>query len=159
MNKNIYRLDKNFTSEVMPHDLKTLKYLNQDIEALSHLYPEIHWWYWGVFAKGFAMNERKILFAKDNTGQLAGFSLLKNSYFEKKICTFYILPEFRESNLGTKFLPIAVDLVGGKDVGITVSEAVNKSLNPLLSAYDFEIENIKTGLYLPKNKEIFYKLC
>lgn len=142
----------------MPHDLKTLKYLNQDIETLSHLYPEIKLWYWNVFAKGFFRGEREILFAKDSLGKLAGFSLLKNSDYEKKICTFYILPEFRESNLGKKLLPIAIDLVGSKEVGITVSEVVSSTLTPLLSSYDFEIEKIEKNLYIAESKEFFYRL-
>lgn len=159
MQKSMYRLDQFFKCEVMPHDFDTLKFLSQDIEALSHLYPEIHSWYWNIFATGFARDEREIVLAKDNFGQLAGFSLLKNSYCEKKICTFYILPEFRESGLGKKLLPFAIDLVGEKHVGITVSESVNNSLTPLLLSNDFVIENIETGLYLPNQKEFFYKLA
>lgn len=159
MQKSMYRLDQFFKCEVMSHDFNTLKFLSQDIEALTYLYPEIKKWYWNVFATGFAGDEREIVLAKDNSGQLAGFSLLKNSYFEKKICTFYILPEFRESGLGKKLLPLAIELVGEKNVGITVSESANSSLNPLLSSNDFVIENIETGLYLPNQKEFIYKLA
>lgn len=159
MQKSMYRLDQFFKCEVMPHDFNTLNFLNQDIEALTYLYPEIKKWYWNVFAKGFAKNEREIVLAKDIFGQLAGFSLLKKSYLEKKICTFYILPEFRESGLGKKLLPVAIELVGEKNVGITVSESVNSSLKPLLSSNDFVVENIETGLYLPEQKEFIYKLA
>lgn len=159
MQKSIYRLDQIFKCEIMPHDLDTLKFLSQDIDSLAHLYPEIKAWYWNVFAKGFVGDEREILLAKDNLGQLAGFSLLKNSLFEKKICTFYILPEFRESGLGKRFLPLAIEMVGEKEVGITVSESVNSSLSPLLLSHDFVIENVETNLYLPNQKEFLYKLA
>lgn len=158
MQNSIYRLDQFFECKVMIHDRETLKFLGQDIEALAYLYPEIKSWYWNTFAKGFEGHEREILIATEKSGQLAGFSLLKNTFFEKKICTFYILPEFRESGLGRKLLPVAIDIIGGKEVGITVSESVDKSLNPLLLNSGFEVENIESGLYLPHQKEIFYKL-
>lgn len=158
MKRKFYRLDNFFECEVMSHDFETLKFLCQDIETLSYLYPEIKSWYWNVFAKGFACNQRDILIAREKNGQLAGFSLLKNTACERKICTFYIFPEFRESGLGRKLLPVAIDMVGGKGIGITVSEAVNCSLNPLLSKFGFEIESVETGLYLPKQKELIYKL-
>ncbi|MGI1793983.1 GNAT family N-acetyltransferase [Acinetobacter variabilis] len=158
MKKSIYQLDKIFKYEIMSNDFEALKFLRQDVEALSYLYPEIKKWYWNVFANGFLKAERKILLAKESSGQLAGFSLLKNDLFEKKICTFYILPEYRESGLGRKLLPIAISMVGEKNVGITVSESVDASLNPLLSLNGFEIERIEPDLYLPKTKEIIYKL-
>ncbi|MND81937.1 hypothetical protein D3C80_737490 [compost metagenome] len=158
MQNSIYQLDQFFECEIMTHDHETLKFLGQDIETLAYLYPEIKSWYWNIFAKGFEGHEREILIAKEKSGQLAGFSLLKNTFFEKKICTFYILPEFRESGLGRKLLPVAIDVIGGKDIGITVSESVDKFLKPLLLSNGFEFESIESGLYLPQHKEIFYKL-
>lgn len=158
MQKSMYRLDKVFKCEIMKHNFQTLKLLNQDIDSLSYLYPEIKSWYWNTFAKGFAFHKREIIVARDNFGNLAGFSLLKNCSSEKKICTFFILPEFRESGLGKKLLPVCIDTIGNKQVGITVSETINSSLNSLLLKNNFEIENIESGLYLPNSKEIFYKL-
>jgi|SRR5690606_34984634 len=159
MQKSMYQLDNNFKCELMPHDLNTLKFLNQDIEALAYLYPEIKEWYWNVFAMGFASNEREVLIAKDSSGQFAGFSLLKNSQFEKKICTFYILPEFRESGLAKQLMPVSIEMLGQKNIGITVSESVDGILNRLLSANDFVVENTEIGLYLPTQKEFIYKLA
>lgn len=158
MQNSIYQLDQFFECEIMSHNLETLKFLGQDIETLAYLYPDIKSWYWSIFAKGFEGHEREVLIARENSGQLAGFSLLKNTFFEKKICTFYILPEFRESGLGRKLLPLAIDVIGGKDIGITVSDPVDKSLKPLLLSNGFEFESIESGLYLPQHKEIFYKL-
>lgn len=159
MHKSMYRLDNNFKCELMPRDRNTLKLLNQDIEALAYFYPEIKKWYWNIFAKGFLTDEREVLVAKDSFGQFAGFSLLKNSLFEKKICTFFILPEFRESSLGKKLMPVAIGMLGEQAVGITVSESVNSSLSPLLSMNGFVVENTEIGLYLPKQKEFLYQLA
>lgn len=160
MKKMIYRLDKSFKLELMQsRDLTSLKFLCQDIEKLSYLYPNIKHWYWHIFAQGFLGNEREIVCVYDNSNnELAGFALLKRAMLEKKICTFYILPEYRESGLGHKFFPIIIDLLGMKDIGITVSESVNVSLQPLLNHNNFEFEKLENGLYLPGKKEIIYKL-
>ena len=159
MLKSMYLLSNNFKCELMQRNCDTLKFLTQDIDALSYLYPEIKIWYWNTFAKGFARDERAVLLATDIYGKPAGFSLLKNSYSEKKICTFYIFPEYRESSLGKKLLPVAIGLLDEDEIGITVSESVNQSLQPLLSSNSFVIESIETGLYLPKQKEFIYKLA
>lgn len=156
--KSIYRLDNLFKYEVISNDFEALNFLRQDVESLSYLYPDIKQWYWKVFAAGFLHAQRKIILATEVSGELAGFCLLKHDLFEKKICTFYVCPEYRESGLGRKLLPVAVDTLGEKDIVITVSESVNSSLSPLLLQNNFEIENIESGLYLPKSKEIFYNL-
>lgn len=156
--KSIYQLDKFFKYEVISNDFEALHFLRQDMESLSYLYPNIEQWYWKVFANGFLQDQRKIILAKESSGDLAGFCLLKNDSFEKKICTFYICPEYRESGLGRKLLPIAVSTLGEKNIIITVSDSVNPSLNPLLSHNGFEVEKVESGLYLPKNNEIIYNL-
>lgn len=157
--KSIHRLDNFFKYEIISNNFEALSFLRQDVESLSYLYPDIKQWYWKVFAKGFLHAQRKIILATESSGELAGFCLLKNDLFEKKICTFYICPEYRESGLGRKLFPIAVDSLGEKDIVITVSESVDSSLSPLLLQNSFEIENIESGLYLPKSKEIFYNLA
>lgn len=158
MKKRIYRLDKEFVCEIMPHDFNTLIFLRQDIEFLTYLYPNINYWYWNTFAEGFARNEREVLFVRDKSGNFAGFSLLKRTPLEKKICTFFILPEFRESGVGKKMLPISIDIVGEKDACITVSELVNTSLEPLLLANSFSLEAKINSLYRPENTEFLYRL-
>lgn len=156
--RKTYHLDKFFMCEIMPHSKDTLNYLIQDIEALEYLYPNIKSWYKNIFAQGLKNNEREVIFVREKSGAFAGFSLLKNTFDEKKICTFFILPEFRESGIGKKMLPIAMDLIGGKNVGITVSESVNSSLEPLLLKNSFTLDSEESGLYLPNSKELLYIL-
>lgn len=142
----------------MPHDSSTLNLLRQDINYLSYLYPQINLWYWKTFAQGLYKNERNVLVVRDLDGEFAGFSLLKNTEFEKKVCTFYILPEFRESGIGKKFLPLAIDVIGGKNVGITASKLVYPTLDPLLLDNNFVLVEKKEGLYKPENTEHIYLL-
>lgn len=158
MNKNIYRLDGNFKLELKSDGLDALKYVQQEIEILSYLYPDIKNWYKNVFSKSFLQQERKILLVKDIDDELAAFVLLKDTFLEKKICTFYVCPTFREARIGKKLLPISVDLLGGKNVGITVSQEVNSSLKMLLESNSFSVHDIKQGLYLPNKSEFCYKL-
>lgn len=158
MKKSVYKLDNRFKCEIMPHDLSTLNLLRQDINYLSYLYPQINLWYWKTFAQGLYKNERNVLVVRDLDDEFAGFSLLKNTEYEKKLCTFYILPEFRESGIGKHLLPLSIDILGGKDIGITASKLIYPTLQPLLLKNSFTLEDQREGLYKPENTEHIYLL-
>lgn len=158
MNKSIYRLDERFKWELHSNDRNSLIFIRQEIELLEHLYPNIKQWYQNIFTVGFFRKQRKLLLIKDICGELAAFSLLKHTEFEKKICTLYVCPTFRESGIGNKLVPLSVELLGEKNIGITVSEDVNPLLEGLLRTNSFEVDQVESGLYLPNKKELFYKL-
>ncbi|MEB6675576.1 N-acetyltransferase [Acinetobacter haemolyticus] len=158
MNKSIYRLDSRFKWELHSSDSNSLIFIRQEIDLLDHLYPNIKQWYKNTFSVGFFKKQRKLLLIKDMEGELAAFSLLKDTEFEKKICTLYVCPTFRESGIGNKLVPLSVNLLGEKNIGITVSQDVNPLLESLLKTNSFEVNQVENGLYLPNKKEFFYKL-
>lgn len=158
MYKYLYRLDQNFKTYLLEPNPTNIKFLSQEIEYLKMYYPNIRQWYFNTFARGFISGSREILIAKDNDGELAGFALLKHSSSENKICTFFICPNYRESGLGKKLFPIALDVLKGKDISITVSDVVNSQLTGLLVSNSFNLTRQESGLYLPNKIEYFYNL-
>nr|WP_237617462.1 GNAT family N-acetyltransferase [Pseudomonas putida] len=102
-------------------------------------------------------NQRKIIVAHQN-GEVAGLSLLKNTVEEKKICTFYVLPEFRGYGLGGDLMSKSLQILDRNGIEITVSEERHEELSPLLSSSGFTLVSVKSDYYRNGKDEIFYKL-
>lgn len=156
--EKLYSFDSIFTCNKLERNDDNLKLLVQEVDALSTLYPNIREWYRNIFAQGFLKAEREIVVVTDMEAEIAAFALLKNTFSERKICTFYVNPYFREAKVGTKFFPILIDYLGGKDIGISMNETVHPILHGLLDKFSFELNHTQTGLYLPNKKEYFYHI-
>lgn len=140
--------------EIIESDLH-FKEIAASLANVSEYYPEFKSWLYFTFRAGLHKQERKILVAHSN-GQIAGLSLLKNAFDEKKICTFYVLPEHREDGLGRKLMQESLRILGHRDLGISVCEERNGELSPLLRSCGFSLESIVSGHYRANKDEFFY---
>ncbi|HEC1609922.1 GNAT family N-acetyltransferase [Pseudomonas aeruginosa] len=146
----------NFDLEIIEGELPT-KEIAASLADVGSLYPGFKSWLYFTFRAGMNKNQRKIIIAHRN-GIIAGLSLLKKTTEEKKICTFYVLPEYRGYGLGGELMNESVRHLDHKDIGITVSEERHNELSPLLISSGFTLESIKPGHYRNGKDEIFYKL-
>jgi len=130
--------------------------INHALFDVSKLYPDFQSWYRNKFIPSFHVGERSILVAH-NGSELCGVSLLKKTIEEDKICTFYILPEFRGEKLGETLLDRSLEYFSGPDVVISVSKERVEELFPVLHSRGFQLESCIDDLYRQGNKEHFYK--
>lgn len=130
--------------------------ISHALEDVSKLYPDFQGWFRNKFMPSFHMGERSILLAH-NGSELCGVSLLKKTIEEDKICTFYVLPEFRGQKLGEALLDRSLEYFSTSDVLISVSTERVKELYPVLHSRGFQLESCIEDLYRQGNKEHFYR--
>lgn len=129
----------------------------KSLSTVGGYYPSFKNWLYFTFRKELIEGKRSIVIARDGNS-LAGLSLLKHTIDEKKICTFYILPPYRENGVGDMLMDESTSYLGGKDIKITVAEERNQELCPLLKSKGFSIENKVSGYYRDNVDEYFYSL-
>lgn len=130
--------------------------INHALDDVSKLYPDFQSWFRNKFIPSFNVGERSILVAH-NGNELCGVSLLKKTLEEDKICTFYVLPEFRGQKLGEALLDRSLEYFSTPDVVISVSKERVEELYPVLRSRGFQLESCIEDLYRKGNKEHFYK--
>lgn len=126
------------------------------LSEVGQFYPDFKSWFYFTFRHGLNLGERKILLAHSN-GDISAISLLKDTPEEKKICTFFVLPEYRFMGLSTSLMERSLAALGGNNVSITVAEERNEDLKGTLSANEFFLADARTGAYRDEKIEFFYR--
>lgn len=127
--------------------------LKHFLSDVSFLYPNFDSW----LNFKVRRNVRSILIAH-NGSELAGVSILKNTYDEKKISTFYVAPSFRGQLLGQALMTQSLQFLDSGETFITVSEERNSELFPLLNSNGFKLQRAVPNLYRTDKEEFFYSL-
>lgn len=144
-----------YKGEVSISLIKQINYplLKSFLSDVSCLYPEFESWL-HFKVRRF---DRDIVIAHDGN-QLAGVSILKNFGSERKICTFYVAPQFRGEMLGQALMTKSLQFLDSEETFITVSEERNDQLFPLLKSNGFKVQKVVPNLYREGKNEFFYSL-
>ncbi|BBV08523.1 TPA: GNAT family N-acetyltransferase [Providencia stuartii] len=147
-------------SEFQPYDfndemLAIRKFLN----PVAIYYSNFHVWLNSNYiCKKKQLKDRSIIFAYDENDSIIGASLLKNSVEEKKICTFFIRPDYHYRGIGNALMKKSLMKFGDNDeVLITCSELVIPQLLPILNKFHFNDVGSTENLYQSGYTEFFYK--
>lgn len=124
------------------------------LKEVSPLYPNFDAWLAFKFFRGLKSDGRKVAVAHDGD-QILGAALLKTQE-ENKICTFYVLPEFRDLKIGSNLMSFALSTFGSESVSITVSDERLDELSPLLKSKGFELTSSHKDLYRTNISEHFF---
>lgn len=135
----------------------SFKYIANCLSDVSGLYPNFKNWLYMTFRPGHLNGSRTVLFSYVGD-KVSGISMLKHDLLERKICTFYVLPEFRGRGLGAELMNRSVDILGGKDIVITVSEERTADLYPTLMNSGFIFNGSSDGMYRSGKFENIYLL-
>lgn len=127
---------------------KSLSSLNQD-------YPNFEKWYFEKVVPGIKIGNREIIMTTSNQ-MISGFSILKNSYDEKKICTLRVNPEFRKNGIGKILFEKSLEVLDSDSPVITVSQERVSQFSPLLKHYGFELSQVISGYYKKSLNEYVY---
>lgn len=125
------------------------------LSDVGQYYPNFKEWLYFTFRSGMNSNERKILVAHDG-GSMSGLALLKDTAGEKKICTFFILPEYRGQSLGMELMRRSLLELAERNIFITVAEERQKELSPILVASGFTLDSTLANHYRKERTEFFY---
>lgn len=126
------------------------------LKNVAPLYPNFNIWFNNKFLRNFYIRNRDILVAH-NGQEICGISLLKKSLEENKICTFYVMPEFKGRELGSKLLEKSLNYFDDNEVLISVSNERLSELYPTLSSKGFVLDSCVEHMYRNENIEHFFK--
>jgi len=132
-------------------------FIASHLSAVSHLYPGFKEWLYFKFKPEFLSGSRDILVAYDGN-KIAGLSLLKFSSVEHKICTFYIMPEYRGLSIGHELMDRSLSLLCSRNVLISVSEEREVELSRVLKSFKFNLDRKIEGVYRSGVFESFYSI-
>lgn len=125
-------------------------------KPLRVYYPNFEEWYKQTFMDGLKHGNRRYVVAGVH-GKVTGCCLLKDTQDEKKICTFYIAPQFRHRGIGTLMMMAALQEFLTPPI-ITFPEEKKQSFSPFLRRFGFRELKQCLGLYRPQKIEYVYTI-
>ena len=136
-------------------------YLDSIYMTLAQLdgeYPCFHEWYYKKVKNGLLDGTRDILvnFYKD---YITGVSILKNTSFEKKICTLRVDKRFQKNGIGSSLLLDSFDHLDTQNPIITINSNKEKQFKSLFAHFGFEKAEEYMDFYNSGAKEISYNGC
>lgn len=135
-------------------NVETLDVVRKQLHEVVQYYPEFNKW-WDVKIISEITNGRRMVCAAYYNGILAGIMVLKNAE-EKKICTLYVLPEYRGQGIGTFLVRLAIQTLGTTKPIITVPEPVYDCFDIFLGSFGFRESARYPDYYVEGVTEIVY---
>ena len=126
-----------------------------ELSFLRTEYPDFHAWFYDKVVSGVSDNSRKIFLASTplSFGKVNGVLILKNTNFEKKICTLYVDKESRMNGIGQKFMNISFNELNTDKPLITVSDTRLKEFDKLLNKFKFKSVDVLHNYYAYNHTE------
>lgn len=125
-------------------------------DCLRQDYPKYFEWYWSkniprVFN---GTGEIVVCIIDDN---IAGIASLKKINIEKKICTFFVVKEYRGQHVATKMLEYIFEYLGTSKPLITITDYKVLSFVPIIKKYNWKLTQITSkGYYNNASCEFVY---
>lgn len=125
-------------------------------DCLCQDYPKYFEWYWSKnFPRVFnGTGEIVVCIIDDN---IAGIASLKKINTEKKICTFFVVKEYRGQHVATKMLEYIFEYLGTSKPLITITDYKVLSFAPIIKKYNWKLTQITSkGYYNNASCEFVY---
>jgi predicted acetyltransferase len=130
-------------------------YLYKSLISLEKDYPGFKQWYFDKVVPGVVTGQRDIIVSHFQSN-ISGILILKNTEFEKKICTLRVVSRFRKKGIGKRLFRRAFEILDTDKPVITVSESRVSQFKPLLTYYGFKLSDVVKGVYLKSANEYVY---
>lgn len=116
-------------------------------------YPDYKSWFLSKQVTGLYDNTRNIIIAHID-GKLVGFTSLKKTDTEKKICTFYVEKRFRRNQIGSKLVEKSIEFLETEQPLITIPMDKLNEFIKIGNKYNWKVTNIIENLYRINNPEV-----
>ena len=116
-------------------------------------YPDYKNWFLSKQVTGLYDNTRNIIIAHID-GKLVGFTSLKKTDKEKKICTFYVEKRFRKNQIGSKLVEKSIEFLETEQPLITIPMDKLNEFIKIGNKYNWQVTNIIENLYRINNPEV-----
>ena len=138
------------------NDAQELKYLISEFYEITFFLNDSYPGYKDWFSKqivGCFKGERTILYTKDNN-KVSGLIFLKKDNDETKICTLYVLPEYRKKDIATKLIEASFEYLGTSKPLATVNSSKLEMFKKIIDKYGWEISDKIDNIYNDGETEI-----
>ncbi len=125
-------------------------------DCLCQDYPKYFEWYWSKnFPRVFNGTGEIVVCTIDDN--IAGIASLKKINTEKKICTFFVVKEYRGPHVATKMLEYIFEYLGTSKPLITITDYKVLSFVPIIKKYNWKLTQITSkGYYNNASCEFVY---
>ncbi|HAS8156264.1 TPA: GNAT family N-acetyltransferase [Vibrio vulnificus] len=142
-------------SNLPPIDYQLSLFCRKLFEDVWAFYPNFFDWIDRKFIPGLINGEREIVIISER-GNLLGYSALKKTHKENKICTLYVKGFARNSGIGTILLNVSKIRLNEDRPLITVSEDRIELFESMFNKNNFKLVNSINNLYLDGKKEYVF---
>ena len=116
-------------------------------------YPDYKSWFLAKQVSGLYDNTRNIIVAHID-GKLVGFTSLKKTEDERKICTFYVEKRFRKNQIGSRLVEKSIEFLDTEQPLITIPMDKLKEFVRIGNKYNWKVTDIIENLYRINNPEV-----
>lgn len=125
------------------------------LSDVSGFYPRFTDWVDGKLIPGLISGEREIIILSSGR-EVKGYSVIKKTSSEDKICTLYVCPESRRRGLGDILIRLSIERLGNSHPLITVGDERRPYFEGLFKRYGFVETQEVIGLYGENRVEHVY---
>lgn len=123
---------------------------------LNEVYPDYKNWFYERQVKGCLIENRNIIFIKNDNDEIVGFSSLKKEKDEKKICTLYVKDSYREIGIGEILLEESFKYIETDKPLVTFSEDNYSLYEKIIKKYDWNLtQKLKDKYKIGKEEYCF----
>lgn len=116
-------------------------------------YPDYKSWFLTKQVSGLYDNTRNIIVAHID-GKLVGFTSLKKTEDERKICTFYVEKRFRKNQIGSRLVEKSIEFLETEQPLITIPMDKLNEFVRIGNKYNWKVTDIIENLYRINNPEV-----
>lgn len=102
--------------------------------------------------------ERNILFVRNpsNKEEIVAMACLKKDANEQKICTLYVLEEYRNLGIVSSLIEASMEWLETTKPFITIADYKLDMFLPIIKKYNWELTTEVANFYNPKTKELCF---
>lgn len=136
--------------------LKIGKEIYEITKDLTKIYPEYKDWFFNKQLKECFSLSRNIIFIRNNDNKIIALTCLKNNNYEKKICTLFVDPDYRNNGLGSLLFEEAIFFLKTTTPVVTFTEDKLWMFDKFIKKYDWKLTDILENNYKDNAKELVF---
>lgn len=107
---------------------------------LKNNYPKIEKWFERISREHV---NRRMFFIVQDGPKTVGFMILKRTHVENKICTLYVVDEYRGMGIGPKLVEIAIKELKDDKPIITIPAYKVNEFRKIIKKFKFKVHSLK----------------
>ncbi|NMA50446.1 MAG: GNAT family N-acetyltransferase [Mollicutes bacterium] len=122
-------------------------------------YPNHKTWYFEKqLPETIKSDKRNILFVKNpnDKEEIIAMACLKRTKFERKICTLYVINQWKDKGIGMALVQKSIDWLGTNKPLITFPEYKLELFRLYIDMYNWKLKQIVPGFYNDKHCELCF---